>query len=99
MGAVENPYTKLEAKGLTDLLLQIRKMGLRPRADCLHTLTLTTVQLCFLEKTLLLSGFQESESSCLLNWGHTNTSPKAYKPLLSKDLESRGWCQFRISSR
>lgn len=36
-GAVRNLYTKLEAKGLTNPLLQIRKMWLRPRADCLHT--------------------------------------------------------------
>jgi len=52
MAAVRNPYTKPEASGLTISLLQIRKMWLRPRADCPQTLTLPTVKLCFLEKKL-----------------------------------------------
>lgn len=94
-----NPYNKPEAGGLTTSVLQIRKMWLRPKADCLQTLTLPTVQLCLLERKLLLLWSPESKPSCLLIWGYANISPKVHKPCFLKIQKAGAGCQLRISSR
>lgn len=65
-------------------------MWLRPKAGCLHTLALPTVQLRFLERNfLLLAASQESESSFPLTWGHANK--QSLQTLLSEDMEGWGW--------
>lgn len=62
-------------------------------------LALPTVQLCFLERNLLLLGSQESEPSCPLNWGHLIHPLKDRTPYFLKTWEIGAGYQLRIASR